>query len=156
MADINIEYINPFLASARRILKDMCQIETKVGKPYVKASEFGGDTIIIMIGITGEFRGQVLIAFDNSVALDIASKMMMMPVSEMNEIATSAISEMGNMILGNAATILSTKGVGIDITPPTICRGTVSFTTTYAKNICVPLTYGDNMCIEIDIALKVE
>ena len=155
MADINIEYINPFLASASRILKDMCQIETKVGKPYVKASEFGGDTIIIMIGITGEFRGQVLIAFDNSVALDIASKMMMMPVSEMNEIATSAISEMGNMILGNAATMLAANNIGIDITPPTLSHGEVEFKNNYTKNLCVPLSYdGGSKVININLSIK--
>ncbi|MEF9968285.1 MAG: chemotaxis protein CheC, partial [Longicatena sp.] len=29
----------------------------------------------------------------------------------------------GNMIMGNTATIFSTKGIGIDITPPTVMVG---------------------------------
>ncbi|MGN0160197.1 MAG: chemotaxis protein CheX [Lachnospiraceae bacterium] len=154
MAEINVEFINPFLMAASSIMKDMCQLTTTVGKPYVKTTEFDESCVIILIGVTGEMRGQVIIALSLEVACDIASKMIMMPITEMNELSMSAISELGNMILGNAATILSTKGIGIDITPPTLCRGTVSITTAYARNICIPLIYEEGKCIELDIALK--
>ena len=124
MAEINVNHINPFLMAAGTILRDACQMEMSIGKPYVKTTEFGEDSVIIMIGITGEMRGQVMIAMKTTKACEIASKMMMgMPVPELDEMAMSAISELGNMIMGNAATILSTKGIGIDITPPTLCRG---------------------------------
>ena len=126
----------------------------QVGKPYVKQTAFADDSVIIMIGITGEMRGSVIIALTYNKALEIASKMMMgMPVTELDEMATSAISELGNMIMGNAATILSTKGVGIDITPPTLCRGNLTITQSYTKNICIPLS-GDDITIELDVAVK--
>ena len=151
---INVEYINPFLMAATNIMKDICQIEMQVGKPYVKQTAFADDSVIIMIGITGEMRGSVIIALTYNKALEIASKMMMgMPVTELDEMATSAISELGNMIMGNAATILSTKGVGIDITPPTLCRGNLTITQSYTKNICIPLS-GDDITIELDVAVK--
>lgn len=151
---INVEYINPFLMAATSIIKDVCQIELKVGKPYVKDTAFANDSVIIMIGVTGEMRGSVLIAMTYDKALLIASKMMMgMPVTELDEMSTSAISELGNMIMGNAATILSTKGVGIDITPPTLCRGNLTLTQSYTKNICIPLS-GDDITIELDVAVK--
>ena len=156
MADINVEYINPFLMAASSVMKNMCQTDVKIGKPYVRTTEFSSDSMIIMIGVTGEMRGQVVIGFALDVACDIASKMMMMPVAEMNEISMSAIGELGNMVMGNAATILSTKGIGIDITPPTLCRGGISMMTSYAKNICIPLMYGDGKVIELDIAVKQE
>ena len=151
---INVEYINPFLMAATNIIKDICQIDMQVGKPYVKQTAFADDSVIIMIGITGAMRGSVIIALTYNKALEIASKMMMgMPVTELDEMATSAISELGNMIMGNAATILSTKGVGIDITPPTLCRGNLTITQSYTKNICIPLS-GDDITIELDVAVK--
>ena len=151
---INVEYINPFLMAATNIIKDICQIDMQVGKPYVKQTAFADDSVIIMIGITGEMRGSVIIALTYNKALEIASKMMMgMPVTELDEMATNAISELGNMIMGNAATILSTKGVGIDITPPTLCRGNLTITQSYTKNICIPLS-GDDITIELDVAVK--
>ncbi len=154
MANVNADHINPFLMASTKILKEMCFVDAKVGKPYIKNPAFFDNTLIILIGFTGEMRGQAMIAFENSIACDIASKMMMMPVAEMDELAKSAISELGNMIMGNTATIFSTKGIGIDITPPTVGNGTITFSATYAANICVPLTYDDNKTIEIHIAIK--
>ncbi|MDO5383182.1 MAG: chemotaxis protein CheX [Eubacteriales bacterium] len=157
MAEINVECINPFLMAATSIMKDACQTEMKIGKPYVKTTEFEQDSVIIMIGVTGEMRGQVIIALGYEKALEIASKMMMgMPVNELDEMATSAISELGNMIMGNAATILSTKGIGIDITPPTLCRGAMKISQSYTKNICIPLSTEGDITMELDIAVKSE
>lgn len=154
--EINVEYINPFLMAATSIIKDICQIDMKIGKPYVKNTEFASDSVVIMIGITGEMRGQVMIALTYQKALEIASRMMMgIQVTELDEMSISAISELGNMIMGNAATILSTKGIGIDITPPTLCRGTLSIKQAFAKNICIPLS-GDDITIELDVAVRSE
>ena len=154
MPNINVEHINPFLMASTKVLKDMCFIDAKVGKPYIKNPAFFEDTLIILIGITGEMKGQAIIAFSNEVACDIASKMIMMPVTVMDELAKSAISELGNMIMGNTATVFSTKGTAIDITPPTVANGSMSFTTNYASNICIPLIYDENKTIEINIAIK--
>ena len=155
MAGISADLINPFLMAATSIMKDICQTDMSIGKPYVKKTEFEDETVAIMIGITGEMRGQVMIAMKTTKACEIASKMMMgMPVPELDEMAMSAISELGNMIMGNAATILSTKGIGIDITPPTLCRGAMKISQTYAKNICIPMSSDGSMVLELDIALK--
>ncbi|MFU0828650.1 MAG: CheY-P phosphatase CheX [Lachnoclostridium sp.] len=153
MSGLNAEHINPFLIAATKILKDMCFVDAKIGKPYIKNADFTENTLVIIIGITGEIRGQVMIAFPDYVACDIASKMMMMPVTQLDELSTSAVCELGNMIMGNTATILSTKGIGIDITPPSICSGNVSFSQLYSQNICVPLQYDNDKIIEINIAV---
>jgi chemotaxis protein CheX len=154
MAELSVEYINPFLMAATSVIKDICQIEMKIGRPYVKTTEFAGDSVIIMIGVTGEVRGQVMISFQEAHAFSVASKMMMgMPVTQLDEMSASAINELGNMIMGNAATILSTKGIGMDITPPTLCRGNIFITQSYSKNICIPLT-SPEINMELDIAVN--
>jgi chemotaxis protein CheX len=154
MGNVNADHITPFLLASTKILKDMCFVDTKVGKPYIKNPAFFDNTLIILIGFTGEIRGQTIIAFENAIACDIASKMIMMPITEMDELAKSAIGELGNMIMGNTATIFSTKGIAIDITPPTVGNGTMTFSSTFAHNICVPLEYEDGKRIEIHIAIK--
>lgn len=155
MAEINVEFVNPLLTATIGILKDVCQLQLNVDKPYVKTTEFDQESILIIVGVTGEMRGQVILAFSLQNACDIASRMMMgMPVTELNDMAMSAISELSNMIMGNAATILSTKGIGIDITPPAICRGHMSIMNSYTKNICVPIRNGSDIIMELDIAVK--
>ncbi|MBE5960793.1 MAG: chemotaxis protein CheX [Lachnospiraceae bacterium] len=150
---MNAEYINPFLMASTKVLKDFVMIDAKVGKPYLKTTEFGDNLLLIMLGITGQIKGQVILEFNHGVALDIASKMCMMQMDELNELSQSAISELCNMILGNTATVFSNNGVVIDITPPTLCNGPVTFSNSFATNICVPLVYDENKVIEINIAL---
>ena len=156
MADMNVEYINVFLMAATQVMKDVCQVHFTVGKPYVKATEFDREYMVVNIGVTGQIRGQVLMAMSNDVACDIASKMCFQTITELDELSLSALSELGNMVLGNAATVLSTKGKIVDITPPTIIQGDFRLSSSYAQNICVPLTYDENKVIEIDISLKNE
>ena len=155
MAGISVDLINPFLMATTTIMKNICQTDMSIGKPYVKTIEFSEESVAIMIGITGQMKGQVLMAYEQ--ALQVASKMMMgMPVAELDSMATSAISELGNMIMGNAATIFSTKGIVIDITPPTVCRGAMTITQSYAQNICVPIQSDDGLSLELDIAIKTD
>ncbi|HKL98719.1 MAG TPA: chemotaxis protein CheX [Mobilitalea sp.] len=156
MATLNVDHINPFLMASTNILKEMCSVEVKLGKPYVKDPVFSDNTTVILIGFTGEMRGQVMIAFEHRIALDIASRMIMMPITELDNLAKSAICELGNMILGNTATVFSTKGIEIDITPPTIVSGTMVFSNNYAQNICIPLEYDENKKIEFNISVKGE
>ena len=88
------------------------------------------------------------------VALKIASKMCMMEITELSEIAQSAICELCNMIMGNTATLFYQSGTQIDITPPTICKGNVSFANNFAANICIPLNYEGEYFFAINIAIK--
>lgn len=154
MATMSADHINAFLIASTKILKEMCFVDARIGKPYIKDPVFAYDSVVILIGITGEMRGQAMIAFEYKVACDIASKMIMQPVNDLDDFAKSAISELGNMIMGNTATIFSTKGIKIDITPPTVAKGNMSFTNNYAKNICIPLEYEDDKKIEVNIAVK--
>lgn len=155
MATLNAEHINPFLMAAKKVLQDMCFVEVTIEKPGLKEAAFGSDSWVIIIGVTGEMRGQVLIAMTQDNACSIASKMCMMEVQQIDEFASSALSELGNMIMGNAATVFSSNGIGIDITPPTLSHGEVSFTTSYAKTLCVPMTFPDGK-IELFLALRQE
>lgn len=154
---VNVEMINPFISAAQSVLKDIAQMSTKMGKPYLKNPEYEGGIITIIIGMTGEMRGQVILSLSEEVACSIASHMMMgMPVPELNDMAKSAVSELSNMILGNAATIFSTKGISVDITPPNLVMGNnLSFSVSDSKNICVPLNGEDgHTLLELNIAIK--
>lgn len=155
MANINVEYINPFISAAQSVLKDFCHIEASLGKPYMKQAAYEGDLLAVLVGVTGVLRGQVIFTMESVTACDIASHMMMgMPVPELNDMAKSAVSELSNMILGNAATIFSTKNIALDITPPTLTQGTnLSFSVSDSKTICVPLNY-EGHSLEINIAIK--
>lgn len=152
MGDLNADLVNPFIISATKMLKDLCMIDAKVGKPFIRDNCIEHDSAVILLGLTGQLRGQVMIILSKSAACDIASKMIMMPVEQIDELSGSAISELGNMILGNAATLLSNKGITIDITPPSLCTGDMTFMT-MSKSISVPLAIGNGNKMELNIGI---
>jgi len=155
MARINAEHVNTFLMAATKVISEACSLTPKVGKPYIRNTSFTSDSIVIMIGVTGEMQGQVMLAFKKPVALAIASKMMFMEVTQLDELSTSAICELANMIMGNASTVFSTKNIGIDITPPSMCEGNFTISGTVA-NMCIPIYINDTDCVELDLCVKQE
>ena len=59
----------------------------------------------------------------------------------MDDLASSAIYELGNMILGNASTLLSNAGILTDITPPRLSNGGTDTAGGGAKALCVPMNF---------------
>lgn len=153
---MNAEYINPFIEASQMVLKQIASIDTKLGKLFLKTSPFKSDNVIIIVGLTGKMRGQVAFSMSIGTAKMIASKMMMgMPVSEFDEMARSAVSEMANMILGNTATLLYNRGIGIEITPPSLLMGdNMQVSNANMKTVCIPLIITEGEAIEIDVSLK--
>ncbi|MBR1929941.1 MAG: chemotaxis protein CheX [Lachnospiraceae bacterium] len=153
--DVNV--INPFLASAKRTTAMVAQIDLSIGKPYIRELKFDNEFVRIILGVTGAMTGQVIISMPEGKARDIASRMMMgMPVETLDDMAISAISELGNMIMGTAATILSENGVIIDITPPVVELGTVYMNMKSFQNVCVPLLLDNEVYMELNIIVKVK
>lgn len=152
---MNVEYINPFIEASQTVLKTSAGIDARLGNVYLKNAPYKSDTIVIIIGLTGKIRGQVVFSMGKAVALKIASAMMFgMSVTELDEIAKSAISELTNMILGNTATILYNKGIGIEITPPSMLMGdNMVITPNKMKTICIPLHLNDQDVLEIDVSV---
>jgi chemotaxis protein CheX len=145
----------PFVDAFTAVMPQIGFQDIKRNKISVREHAVTSKGVTVLVGFTKEIKGNVAYNMTENTARLIASTMMMgMPVPELDEMAMSAISELGNMIMGNAATILSTKGIGIDITPPTLCRGDMKISQTYAKNICIPMSSDGSMVLELDIALK--
>lgn len=121
---MKVEYINPFIEASKNIFKTMFDADVILGKIYIKNSPYTVEDMIIMIGVVGDIRGQVCFEINLATAEKIVATMMNgMSVSGMDDIAKSAVAELGNMIMGNACTIYSKNKLNIDITPPTILTG---------------------------------
>ncbi|MCR5322069.1 MAG: chemotaxis protein CheX [Lachnospiraceae bacterium] len=154
MANINVEYINPLLKASVKVIQDACRMDVTIGKPSIAQAAFTDDELLILMGITGEMKGQAILDFPNASALKIASAMCMMELPQLDELAQSALCELCNMVMGNTATLYSLGGISIDITPPTLCMGNVTFNSSYAANICIPFNFEGQYLFKIFIAIK--
>ena len=152
---MNVEYINPFINVSVSLLNMICNVKAKRGQIFIRDSTFFAERVVIIIGIAGEFKGQVFFSMDESTACNIASTMMFgMEVNGLDDMTKSAIAELGNMIMGNVSTEFYNNGTRIDITPPTILVGKdMAVSTKGVKTICIPLILENLGKVEIDVSL---
>jgi chemotaxis protein CheX len=150
---MNTKYINPFLESASLVIEQVCNVPITRGELGIKDVSFYDDHIWIKIGLTGQLQGDVIFGLHNEVALRVVSAMMGgFPIQEMDEMGKSAISELGNMISGNASTMLYNQGVSIDITPPELIHDQDTFSVS-GKALTIPLNLGDLGSLEMQVVV---
>jgi len=118
---MNAQVIHPFLESAQTVLEQVANVTTNPGEITVKDAKLVDNHIWIKIGVSGHVTGDIVYGIEDQVALALISKMMGgFEIHEIDEMGKSAISELENMISGNASSILSNKGIDLQITPPKV------------------------------------
>lgn len=148
------EYINPFLESASLVLEQVANVKPTTGQLGIKDVKFVEDYIWIQIGMTGQMSGDVVFGLHEQVALRLVSAMMGgFVLTEMDEMGQSAISELGNMISGNASTILFNQGVRVDITPPKIVQSAANAGFKAKKALTIPLIMDDIGELDIQVLI---
>jgi chemotaxis protein CheX len=152
---MDVKYINPFINVSINIVQQICNVGAKKGQIFVKNSPFIADNVVIIIGIAGDFKGQVFFTMDEKTACSIASSMMFgMEVPALDEMSKSAIAELGNMIMGNVSTEFYNEGIAIDITPPTVLVGSdMNISTKGVQTICIPIEIENGTKIMLDIVI---
>ncbi len=140
MKALDVAHVNPFLQSSLSVIEMTTQIKAAVGKPSLAKLDFPGMTFVLRVGVTGVLKGQVLLVFTEDNAKMFASKMMMgMPVNQLDEMASSALCELSNMIMGNTATLFAAKNIPMDITPPISLYGQALNMSTAVQSLRIPI-----------------
>ncbi|MDT8715179.1 chemotaxis protein CheX [Clostridium sp. 19966] len=151
---MDIKYINPFLNSFLNVLPQLGLNDIKKNKVDIKGKEIESTGVIIILGVIGDIKGNIIYTTNMDGAKAIASKMMMgMPVLELDEMAQSAISELTNMLTANAATLLAEDGINIDISTPTLVYGDFTANASVDKVICIEMLV-EGLPFEVNISLE--
>lgn len=102
-------------------VKSVVPLEIQVEKPALFTQPFTQHSIGVLIGMTGDARGRIIIDGDHEVFGKIGEAMFGMVLE--GEMLESFAGELGNMIAGNISTFVSQRGFEMDITPPTVLVG---------------------------------
>jgi len=156
---VNVEYINPFIQGAQNTISTICGEKPALGAVKVKKPPYSSDPIAITIEFFGSVSGYGIYNMHEPLARFIVSKMMFgMPVEALDEMAKSAVSELGNMISGNVATIIASKGDTVDIKPPILDIGSLPNAASNVgpseKLISIPLSFESGEVFTIDILIR--
>ena len=155
MASVDIKYINPFVKATLTVMEMLGMAGGALGKPSLSDMKFPDNAFLIQVGVTGGMKGQVILGFTEQKAKDTASVMMMgMPVNELDAMASSALGELGNMIMGNSSTIFSTMNIVFDITPPLAMHGYDLELQSDTTSIKIPIFLNNEEHLSIYICLS--
>ncbi len=137
---MDVKYINPFISASTRVLQQLIKIDPVVETPRRLENTIPGSDIVVIVGLTGEIKGQVMFTMEEDTAIQVVKLMTFNDnVSELDYIGQSAISELGNMITGQTGMEMYSAGITIDITPPSLCRGEGIVISSKNKFISIPI-----------------
>lgn len=112
---------NPFFDATKEVFKSMLDLDiTRIQGDKEAGRE---EAVRVTVGLTGDLSGTVVFRFPKSTTLNIVRTMSGMEAEQLDEFATSMLSEMANIISGNAVTALSEMNYRCDILPPQITIG---------------------------------
>ncbi len=151
---LKVQYINPIIDAVLSVGGNYFTQEINRGAPFVKSKTQHFDDLVINIGITGDIKGQCLLSFSEDTIKKIAGAMMGgMEIDEIDDMVKSAISEFGNMIMGNAATYFVELNKEINISSPVIIEGNINVSSEY-KFLGLPFWLDTENCFELYLAAK--
>ncbi|WP_404454435.1 chemotaxis protein CheX [Oceanobacillus kapialis] len=119
-ADQSSIIITHLLNGTNTTMKSIIPVEQTISKPSLLTEppivEYG-----VLIGITGDIKGKIMLSGDPAVFSAIGGAMFGMAVE--GEMLVSFSGELGNMLAGGIATIIVNEGLKTDITAPTVLQG---------------------------------
>ncbi len=118
---MNNMLFSPFSKATCEVFKLMLDIDASVSKlESINGPVEDKDCVHVSVGLTGDLLGEIIYCFPNDTTLKIVNIMSGMEIDQIDEFVTSALSEISNIISGNAMTILSEENFACDILPPRI------------------------------------
>ena len=150
---MKVEFVNPFASAVLMVFQKEFGMNVMRDSLALQQGPLTGADVNTIIGVTGQLEGQVIYTFDERVALRIASALMGEPLEELDELAKSAVAELGNIITGNAAIGLSENGYNCILTPPTLLTGKELIVTTFTPVLNIPFSTDFGM-VTVHVALR--
>jgi len=151
---MDVNHVNPVLESFNNILPQLGLNNIEKKGISVKGKYIQSLGVVIIIGLIGDIKGNIIYGMSIDTAKKIASIMMMgMPVEKFDELPQSAISELVNMLTANIAMNFSNDNINVDISTPTLIEGEFTASCNSDKVLCVEMGV-DGMVIEVNISLE--
>ncbi|MBS1984301.1 MAG: chemotaxis protein CheX [Bdellovibrionales bacterium] len=124
---VDASFMIPLIGAVVDVIKSMAQIELKRGTPYLRQPNESARAIGDISGIiamnSDRFVGSMAICFQKSLVLKIYENMLGETVKEVNDDVKDAVSEMTNIIFGNAKRDLNAAGHTISPALPSVVTG---------------------------------
>lgn len=153
---MDAKIVNSLINAVKSTFTTVLQTEPQVLKPELAKSIDPKYPIVTVIGFNGHIDGNLIYSFNSETALKVVSTMMGMPYETLDELALSALGELGNMTSGAIAMELEKNGYNVDITPPTVITGKEIKVTAEGIILKLPLNIFANEDFELHMVIRSE
>jgi chemotaxis protein CheX len=118
---MRMDLIQPFINSADAVLAQGLESPISIENLSMEQEAYRRNGIAAEVCLTGEIEGRIIFDVDVGAALQLASRLAGVEVSETDEeLVREAVCELANQIIGNAITTLNDQGFHFHVRPPTL------------------------------------
>ena len=150
-----MDLIQPFINSADAVLAQGLGSPVSIENLSMEEEAYRRKGIAAEVYLTGEIEGRIIFDVDLGAALELASRLAGVAVSETDEeLVREAVCELANQIIGNAVTTLNDQGFHFHVRPPTLHtseQGSRSSEDTEALVMCFNTSSGN---VFMNVALR--
>ena len=116
---MRMDLIQPFINSADAVLAQGLNSPIAIENLTMEEEAYRRRGIAAEVCLTGEVEGRIIFDVDIQAALELASRLAGIAVSETDEeLVREAVCELANQIIGNAVTTLNDQGFLFHVRPP--------------------------------------
>ena len=152
---MRMELIQPFINSADAVLAQGLESPISIENLSMEEEAYRRKGIAAEVCLTGEIEGRIIFDVDRATAVQIASRLAGVEVSETDdELVREAVCELANQIIGNAVTTLNDQGFHFHVRPPNVHtsdQGTKGSEDTEAMVMCFNASGGN---VFMNVALR--
>jgi chemotaxis protein CheX len=117
---MKMDLIQPFVNSLDAVISQTMGCSAQIADVTMEESQYQRSGIAALVTITGEIQGRVVLDMDASAAQQAATDLGASPGPAPEETLREAVSELSNMVIGNAVTQLNDRGFKFKVHPPEI------------------------------------
>ena len=152
---MRMDLIQPFINSADAVLAQGLQSPISIENLTMEEEAYRRKGIAAEVFLAGEIEGRIIFDVDMGAALQLASRLAGVAVSETDEeLVREAVCELANQIIGNSVTTLNDQGFHFHVRPPTLHtseQGSRSSEDTEALVMCFNTSSGN---VFMNVALR--
>ncbi len=133
------EYVNPFINTALRVLGSAVPGMARRGEVTALQGDQIRAEVSVAVRIAGDSEGDVIISMGTGTALGICSILLGSRIDSLTAPALDALTELGNMIAGNAVSELNDLGFDFTMNTPFVITGSGNPARSNREAVQIPL-----------------
>ena len=151
---MKMELIQPFINAADAVLSQTLQCPTRIGDVAMEEEAYRRKGMAATVVIQGDIEGRVIFDIEAPTATKVASALAGSELQENDELVRETVSELANLVIGNAVTTLNDQGFRFKINPPQVHNAEQGMKSTEDTEALVMAFDTPAGCVYMNIAMR--